>query len=296
MNAPTEESPRPLPPKPPRRPLWPVAVVGVAVLVGAGVLAARLATRAKGDDATARARLDAVVAAEGDPPPPPSCVTTERSLIDRLARAGTWLHDATAGSPRPQDRDALALLANVKDAAGSAEYWALLSRARLVVEPTTDGALAAAKTALERCPELAQGYNLVGNAEQRAQRFDAAATAYRKALALAPDYVAPRFNLGLLALRSGDQSAAITAFDAVLSKDPLHPRAHLGRGQARLSLGQIQGALDDLEASTLRHPSDADAWLLLGQARVRAGANTTAVEAFCKAKQLGNLDAGRLCR
>src|SRR5262249_6963191 len=162
--------------------------------------------------------------------------TTERSLIDRLARAATWLHDAPVGDPRPQDRDALRLLATVKDAAGSAEYWALLARARLVVEPTSDGALTAAKTALERCPGFAQGYDLVGDAEQRAQRFDAAATAYKKALALAPDYIAPRFNLGLLALHAGDQAAAMGAFDAVLARDPLHPRAHLARGQARLSL------------------------------------------------------------
>ena len=105
--------------------------------------------------------------------------------------------------------------------------------------------------------------------------------AYGQALKLAPDYLAPRFNLGLLALRGKDATTAIAAFDAVLAKDPLHPRAHLARGQARVMSGDYAGALDDLEQATLRHPADGDAWLLLGQARVATGARKTAVEAFC---------------
>jgi len=290
----TAETPRPPPPARARRPLWPAVAVGLAIVVGAAVIGVRLVTRSKAD-AAARKNLDAIVSAEGDPPTPADCRTTDGALIDRLVRASHSLHDSAPGAPRPQDRDALALLATTHEAADSAEYWALLARARLVVEPTADGALAAAKRAVERCPTMAQAHNAVGGAELRAHDDAAATAAYEQAVKLAPDYLAPRFNLGLLALRRKDAAAAVAAFDAVLAKDPMHPRAHLARGQARVMAGDFVGALDDLEQATLRHPTDGDAWLLLGQARAASGAKKTAMEAFCKAKALGVTAAESLC-
>ena len=277
-----------------KKPLWPIAVVALAVIGGAGVVAIALTSRPK-DDAAARARLDAIITAGGDPLPPAECRARNRALVDRLARAAAWLQDSTIGAARPQDRDALALLSSIKGGDGAAEYWALLARARLVVEPTAEGALAAAKSAVARCPAMALAHNAVGAAEARAHHDALAVAAYKQALALAPDYVLPRFDLGLLALRDNDLAAAIAAFDVVLAKDPTHPRAHLARGQARLVAGDVPGALDDVEQATLRHPNDADAWMLLGQARATAGAHRTATEAFCKARALGRADATKLC-
>ncbi len=285
-----------MPPTPTRgrTPWWPAVTVAVAAIAGIAVIGVRMATRSK-VDAAARAQLDAVVAANGDPATPEKCRSNDGGLIERLARAGTWLQASSSGAPRPQDRDALALLSAIHDADGSAEYWSMLSRARLVVEPTPDGALAAAERAVERCPEMALAHNAVGGAELRAHDDAAASAAFKQAITIAPDYTAPRFNLGLLALRANDAPAAIAAFDAVLAKDPLHPRARLVRGQARLMSGDFPGALDDLEQATLRHPSDGDAWLLLGKARAATGAQKTALEAFCTARRLGAAGAAALC-
>ena len=289
------ETPRALPAvsPPAKRPIWPIAVVGLAVAAGAAVVAIALAERPKGADA--RVHLEAIIIAGGDPLPPAECRARNGKLVERLARAATLLQGSSLGAPRPQDRDALALLSSIKDGDADAEYWALLSRARLVVEPTPDGALAAAKTAVARCPSMALGHNAVGGAESRAHHDALAVAAYKEALALAPDYIAPRFNLGLLALRGDDMRGAIAAFDDVLAKDPMHPRAHLARGQARLVANDLPGALDDLEDAALRHPDDGDAWMLLGQARLKSGAKTTAIEAFCKARALGRADAAKLC-
>jgi len=281
-------------PRASKKPLLPIAVVSLAVVAGAGVVAVALTSRPK-DDAAARARLEAIIVAGGDPLAPAECRARNGALVDRLARAAVMLQDSSIGAPRPQDRDALALLSSVKDGDGAAEYWALLARARLVVEPTPDGALAAAKTAVARCPAMALAHNAVGGAESRAHHDALAIAAYKQALVLAPDYVVPRFNLGLLALRGNDLPAALAAFDMVLAKDPLHPRAHLARGQARLVAGDVPGALDDLEQATLRHPGDGDAWMLLGQARATSGAHKTATEAFCKARALGRADAATRC-
>jgi tetratricopeptide (TPR) repeat protein len=288
----TAETPRP--PERARRPLWPIAVVALAVVAGAGVVAVRVALRPK-VDAQARLRLEAAITADGDVVAPEDCRADHGALVNALERAATLLRDSSIGNARQADRDALTRLTSIKDGDDSAEYWALLSRARLVVEPTPDGALAAAKKAVESCPKMAMAHNALGSAELRAHDDAAATAAYKEALKLAPDYVAPRFNLGLLALRAKDMPGAIAAFDAVLEQQPTHPRAHLARGQARLVSGDVNGALDDLELATLHSPSDADAWFLLGQARAASGARKTAVEAFCKARALGNADAVKLC-
>jgi tRNA A-37 threonylcarbamoyl transferase component Bud32/Flp pilus assembly protein TadD len=289
----TAETPRP--PERERRPLWPIVIVGLAVLAGAGVVAVRVAMRPR-VDAKARALLDAAMTADGDPLAPADCRASDSALDDRLTKAASKLQASSIGNPRQQDREALTLLTSIKDGDDSAEYWALLSRARLVVEPTPEGALAAAKKAVERCPTMALAYNALGGAESRAHDDAAATAAYKEALKLAPPtYVAPRFNLGLLALRARDMQGAIAAFDDVLQKQPTHSRAPLARGQARLVTGDLNGALDDLEQATLHNPTDGDAWFLLGQARAASGARKTAVEAFCKARALGNADAVKLC-
>jgi tetratricopeptide (TPR) repeat protein/predicted Ser/Thr protein kinase len=263
------------------------------LVVGGAAAGWRLSRPPAAATAEARARLEALVLADGDPLAPPDCRATDPEVVDKLARGTAWLHDSIIGSPRPQDRDALMLLENLKE--GGAEFWALLSRARLVVEPNPDGARKAAQLAVQRCPQLALGYNLLGNAEQRSKRPADATAAYKKALELQPDYLAPRFNLGLLSLRAGDAAAAVSAFDSVLAKNPQHPRAHLARGQAHLLLNQLPAALDDLEQAALRHPDQAEAWLLLGHARTRAGTIKGAEEAFCKAKLLGSDEAAKLC-
>jgi len=288
----TVETPRP--PERARRPLWPIALIGLAVAAGAGVVAVRVALRPK-VDAAARARLESVISADKDPLAPADCRAGDGALVNSLAQAAELLRGSSVGNARPQDREALTKLTSIKDGDASAEYWALLSRARLVVEPAPDGALAAAKKAVERCPQMAAAHNAVGSAESRAHNDAAATAAYKAALELDADYVAPRFNLGLLAIRAKDMPTALAAFDKVLEEYPLHPRAHLARGQARLVTGDVSGALDDLEQATLRDPKDGDAWMLLGQARVASGARKTAVEAFCKARALGNDDAVKLC-
>jgi serine/threonine protein kinase len=281
------------PPPPPKKSSWPIFVaVGVVLLGGVGAYL-KLASPPTAATTEARARLEALILSDGDPLAPLDCRTSDPSVVDKLARSAAWLHDGTIGNPRPQDRDALMLLEHLKE--GGAEYWALLSRARLVVDAAPEKALKAAELAVQRCPQLALGYNLIGNAEQRAKHLEAAATAYKKALELSPDYLAPRFNLGLLSLRSGDAAAAVSAFDLVLQKNPLHPRAHLARGQAHLLLNHLQPALDDLEQAALRHPEAAEPWFLLGQARTRAGALTGAQEAYCKAKQRGSVEAAKMC-
>jgi tetratricopeptide (TPR) repeat protein/predicted Ser/Thr protein kinase len=279
------------PPRAKKRSVWPWVILGAVAVGGAGEWAA-LHWKKRDDGGAARARLDALELAEGEPLPAANCRSTDTRILEALARGAAWLHDGTVGATRAQDRDALMLLEGLQ-AEASTEYWTLLSRARLVAN--ADGAVEAAERAVQKCADYAPALNAVGNAEQRQKQLERATTAYRRALTLAPDYVAPRFNLGVVALRGGDAAGAVAAFDLVLQKNPQHPRAHLARGQAHLMLQQIPAALDDLEQAALRHPDEAETWLLLGKARALAKTPSTANEAFCRAKALGNAEAAKLC-
>src|SRR5262249_25193787 len=96
--------------------------------------------------------------------------------------------------------------------AAVAEPLALLARAQLA----THGAEAArpnARKAVELCPELALGYDVLGNVEQASGHLEEADAAYRHALELAPKYAAPRFNLAVLALRRGETPLAVELLD-----------------------------------------------------------------------------------
>jgi serine/threonine-protein kinase len=257
-----------------------------AALAGAGIAGAVAITRTRTAAEHARVRLEAAFAAEGDPLAPAACRTHDRRMTERLARATELMAGASYGAPRAQDREALALLSDAGEL--PPEGLALQARARLIVDAEPpDTARDTARDALARCPSFALADDLVGVAEQRARRLDDAEAAYQRALSDAPGYIAPRLNLGLLALARGQTDAAVAAFDAVLRTQPEHVRAYLARGQARMLLKDYAGAVLDLENATKREPSSKQAWLELGQARKLAGDAAGASAAFRKAIELG---------
>ena len=279
------------PPAPPRgQARWFVAAAAIAL---GGVAAAALVyTRAA--PAADRTRLDALLGGEGDPLPPSPCRTRDAALVDRLTRAASALRGGVIGAPRAQDREALAQLA-AADGGAAAERRALLARARLIVEPNADGALADAQAALALCPGYALAHNLAGNAQSRAGRFDDAATEYRAALAAEPGYVDPRVNLGVLALQRGDHAGAAAILDEALQRSPTNARAHAARASARIPLKRFDEAAQDLEQALAQDPEDADVWVLLGQLRSHLGKREAARDAFCRAAKLGHPVAKREC-
>lgn len=253
--------------------------------------------------AEARAALDALYAATGDPPPPVACRSREAPAVARLAAVATLLREGVVGGGRAEDQRALALLEEgVSEAAaaqpgapGGAELQAQLARARLLAGADTAKALEAARAAEEACPDWAWPKNLLGNALQLTRDLPAASEAYARALAAWPPYAAPRFNVGLLAMRAGDHEAAVAAFTGLLARDPEHPNAHLARAQANLARKEPEAAMEDLDAVIARSPTNGGAWALRGQALRLLGRGAEAAEAFCRAVELGEESAKSLC-
>lgn len=253
--------------------------------------------------ADARAALDALYTATGDPPPPVACREREAPAVARLTAVATLLREGVVGGGRAEDQRALALLeegaaavaAAEPEALGGAELQAQLARARLLVGADTAKALEAARAAEEACPDWAWPKNLVGNVLQLQRDLPAAREAYERALAASPSYAAPRFNVGLLAMRAGDYEAAVAAFTSLLERDPEHPNAHLARAQANLARKKTDEALADLDVAIERSPDNGGAWLLRGQALGLLGRHDEATKAFCRALELGEESAKSYC-
>jgi tetratricopeptide (TPR) repeat protein len=107
-------------------------------------------------------------------------------------------------------------------------------------------------------------------------RLEEAATQYRAALALAPDYVKAHANLGATLLASGQVAAGIAEYERALSLRPDFEDAHFSLAEALAGSGQWVQAMEEYRTALRLAPEDAPAHL--GLARVLA--------------QSGQLDAG----
>src|SRR5262249_22229454 len=143
-------------------------------------------------------------------------------------------------------------------------------------------------------PSAAAAHNVRGNALQTAGKLDEAADAYARALQFAPDYAAPRFNLGVIQLRRRDP-AAIATFTEVLRRTPDDPDAYKSRAQAYANATRFEEAIADLEEALHRKPDDGRAWFVLADIRARLNKDD-ANEAYCKAAMLGVSDAAARCK
>ena len=289
-----------------RRRVWAIALL-LTVLVGA--VSVRTFMRHRPDPAASalRLRLDELLMQDGDPATPPACQTQDAHVLTQLVRAAELLSGGGVQTLRAEDRNALAqlqtLAAETADAP-LAEVEVLLARAYLAASPnggtgeaegSEGSALGAATRAAALCPALALAHKLIGSAEELRNRPLAAAASYRQALALAPGYLAPRFNLGIVSLRLRDGQAALAAFEDVIRRLPDYPGAHLARGQALLLVGNPARAQLDLEQACRLTPERSEVWMLLGQSHLAQRHTSEAVAAFCQAKKLGNAEGQARC-
>jgi len=201
----------------------------------------------------------------------------------RLAAAKAKL--AELGDPAPPD-------ACPTDAAADAAELVLAARDALKDDPAK--AIASADQALQKCPSAAAAHNVRGNALQKLAKLEDAGDAYARALQFAPDYEAPRFNLGVVQLRRKDPSA-IATFGEILRRKPDDADAHLSRAQAYVNASSYKEAVADLEAGLSRKPDDGRAWLLLGGLRAKLK-HGDANDAYCKAAALGITEATPRCK
>ncbi|MEZ5566618.1 MAG: PEP-CTERM system TPR-repeat protein PrsT [Gammaproteobacteria bacterium] len=181
----------------------------------------------------------------------------------------------------------------------------------------TDEALASARSVVQKFPDQAWSYNLLGSVLMATGQFAEAHTAIDKAVDLDPKDSAALANLARVEELMGNPAASAAAWQRILDKDPTNAdaafwlaRLQLDQGdvpkalkilepfqknssRARLLVGSIlldRGATEDVRklASqvTRDEPDNAEGWNLLGLADMVSGATRDAIVKFNKAVEL----------
>ncbi len=288
---------------PNRRTSTPAFLVAAAV-VGLAGLGAMFAMQggSSNDPTTAieratplpRDALNAAYAQAGEAAPPEGCASTDTEAMQLFAGVSGRLSGGKPKGRRGEDLRALQLLES-RAFEASAEYWYLLARARLFAGEAESEVLAAVKRATALCETYASPLNIEGTVHLLASRFEAAQASYAAAARAAKSYLAPRFNLGLIALRTGRLEDATNAFDEVILRDPEYASAYRMRAAARMAGSNAAGAVEDLTHAIKQRPKDAMAYFLLGQAQSKLSQAKAAERAFCMASTLGMKKADALC-
>ena len=119
--------------------------------------------------------------------------------------------DISAGNATAAERSLRAMVTQYPELAGPR-----INLATLLIERGEDAeALTLAREAIAQNPRSADGYNILGMAERRAGNFDAARSAYEKALIADPAHAKAQLNLGILYdLYLQRPAQALTAYEA----------------------------------------------------------------------------------
>src|SRR3569623_716415 len=253
----------------------------------------RPAATKRGDEANVAEDLQRMIPAlqaAGEPPWPAACRSADATVLRRLAEMAPALREAQADATTRTA--ALAALRALPPSSAARR----VIEARLTLPADPEAALKAAEKATSLCPRSPVAHNLLGNALQRTQRLDRAAQEYGEAADLAPAFLAPLFNAGLIELQRDQAPRALGRFQAVARVDPDYPNLGLVQADAHRRMGLPDAVRADLEDQVSRHPDVAEGWLLLGRARASARDRSGARDAFCHAAARGDARAASLCR
>jgi protein O-GlcNAc transferase len=118
---------------------------------------------------------------------------------------------------------------------------------------------------LEAEPSLAQRsdpayYFDRGNLLFAHEKYDAAITAFRRAIELRPDFAEAHNNLGMALSRTGDVAAAASCYLRTLLLAPNHAPAHNNLGCALILLGELSAAIHHYKRAITLDPARSSAY------------------------------------
>jgi tetratricopeptide (TPR) repeat protein len=113
--------------------------------------------------------------------------------------------------------------------------------------------------------------------EQQKGDFTAAIRDYRALLAVRPETLAARVNLGAALAHTGQLDAAIAQYQTALKLAPQLGSVHLDLGLAYSRKGDLPDALDQYQAAHRADPRNVRVAILLGDAQARSGKAADAI-------------------
>jgi Tfp pilus assembly protein PilF len=134
-----------------------------------------------------------------------------------------------------------------------------------------DLALQLIKRYTARHPEVAQGWNALGNVAKLRGELAQSAAHYRRALELEPEAAGVWVNLGMCLRSAGRTADAISALDRALTLDAGNPEALVTRAAALSDAARYEAAEASLRALLVAHPDHAQAHALLAHVMLLNG-------------------------
>lgn len=130
-------------------------------------------------------------------------------------------------------------------------------------------------------PDYLIARNDLGAQYLKLKRLDEAAEHFRIALRKNPEYYNSRFNLGLVMVEQKNYADAIAQLNQAIAIDSSQPAAHLWLGIALLQAGELPGAEHELaKALIMGSPNFAVAHFHLAQVYLRRGDSAEATRAL----------------
>lgn len=163
-----------------------------------------------------------------------------------------------------------------------------MARLRLGTDPA--GAIALARRVVERQPQNAGAWAMLGQACSALSRGDAAVDAFTRACDLEPANALAHANLAVALVRAGAPHRAIEVADRGIALDPRSSAPHAARGHALSLLARSDNAREAFERALECDPGNVDALCGLATALKAMGRPSSAAIAFLRA---GDLARGR---
>ena len=118
------------------------------------------------------------------------------------------------------------------------------------------------------------------------RQFDAAMAEYHKALAIKPDYLEARNNLGYALAQQGRFAVAVSQYRKALEIAPNHAMIHGNLGNALTALGQFDDAIAEYRKTLAIQPKDVGAHFSLGNVLAARSRFREAAAEYRKAVEL----------
>ena len=188
----------------------------------------------------------------------------------------------------PGNAEAIAMLGVMAHQRGRPDAALDLIDRAIFLNPDIDRLYAHRCTALCALGRLAEALEAIAEAERRGleplhclftranilcdlSRYAEGATLFEQALALDPNQIAVRVNLGMARWRQGELAAAEAAFSQALASHPELAEAHYGLGLIHRARNDLIAANLSQRAATAIDPNHAKAQLELGELDLLAG-------------------------
>jgi tetratricopeptide (TPR) repeat protein len=128
---------------------------------------------------------------------------------------------------------------------------------------------------VKRLPRSAEMESDLGVALYFDHQLNPAIAAFRKAIALNPNLLAPYLFSGLAWYRLSNPDQAVVALEKAVRIKPSDVLAHTWLGYAYVSQSRYETAVKEFQATCELDPNDIDAWYALGQSYLQIGKDAT---------------------